>query len=167
MKFIDVAHFYIGCQMQSHKGSNWTLRHCDFDDDSEWKYSSKPLLLSLEDMTEEDFKEFATSIMQGKNDQMAFDFGEHEWKAAAYDTSDYEEIPSDSDLIIATEESDPSDVLMLSVIGKRLSYGWLNYQETFCDCELIISAKWLHFLTSKGYDVFGLIESGQAIRKTK
>ena len=98
MKFRDVQHFYLGCECVLPDGSTFKLQPSNLP--SNWKTSEpyyKPLLLSLEDMTEEHKKELQS----------------------------------------------------MKVFG-----------------DLFEKAKEIHFLTSKGYDVFFLIDSREAIRKT-
>lgn len=99
MKFRDVINFYLGCDCVLPDGSTYTLQPSHLP--SNWKTvdtNHKPLLLSLEDLT-----------------------NEHR-----------------------------TELQHLTVFGD-----WPEISKQF------------HYLTSKGYDVFGLIESGQAIRKTK
>ena len=96
MKFRDVAHFYMGCKINT--SLNGTVM------DAGWyskiindECDAKPLLLSLEDMTEEDKRK----------------------------------------------------------LRDLTSFG-----------DWVEKAKKVHYLTSKHYDVFDLISSGEAIRKT-
>ena len=143
MKFRDVAHFYMGCKINT--SLNGTVM------DAGWyskiindECDAKPLLLSLEDMTEEDMKEVFKLIFKR-------DFPESGNIQFRPDTS---------------LTSDPRWILWSGVdrVGIEIS------GDVWADCDLskhkfnphIIT----HYLTSKHYDIFGLIDSGEAIRKT-
>ena len=147
MKFRDVAHHYIGCDlhdsfMDRTVKLHYTMLSASFELTHGSRY--KPLLLSLEDMTEEDMKEVFKLIFKR-------DFPESGNIQFRPDTS---------------LTSDPRWILWSGVdrVGIEIS------GDVWADCDLskhkfnphIIT----HYLTSKHYDIFGLIDSGEAIRKT-
>lgn len=140
-------HEYESCKLWYNGGlSNWPIE------------GFKLLLRPLSDMTEEEFKEYA-----------------HPKSFASYDGYWYacdREIDPDFDgelieFINDACDDDPENVIMCHVKSKYISYGWIEYEERYHGFGVKEEAEWVRFLLSKGFDLFGLIEAGLALDKTK
>ena len=161
-KFKDVAHFYrdITCY-DSFNDENIILSpnmvfaysHKDAFD------QIKPILKPITDITEDDFREFSTSELLGINDRMAFDFYRYLWRSCSYEVDDDSIDCDDSERINDANENDCSNILMLHRPSMNITEGWLTDGETYSDCDLNTTARWIAFLCSRGYNVFGLDES--------
>lgn len=79
---------------------------------------------------------------------------------------DYEGVEFGMDFINQAMDADPENVLMWNANNKGLTFGWLIYDETYSVLSLREESIYIKFLLSKGFDLFGLIEKGEAIDST-
>lgn len=63
-KWKDVAHLYLGCEMQGEADTEWTLKASDLDSIDEWNDYNKPILRPLPTMTELEAKELNLADVQ-------------------------------------------------------------------------------------------------------
>lgn len=175
MKFQDVAHHYLGVECLTPEGKdtlegvyrNATPVFYNTVKDIQWP-DIKPILKPTSEISQEDFKDFATSELLTKNEKMAFDFSDNDnWRACSYEHDPDDIEWDDAQRINDCEENDPFGVLMMNTKRGDITHGWIELDETYCPVNVSVTARWIAFLCSKGYDVFGLIESGEAITNPK
>ncbi len=166
-KFKDVAHFYIGCkgylENRMYLGTpkngetltTETLNAIRFDGR---KFT--PILKPITDITEDDFAEFCEVELVGENEKLLLEYSDkYIWRACSCSIDEYPISLNVSPLIDEIQESDSGNVLMLHRPSMNISEGWLTDGETYSDCDLNTTARWIAFLCSRGYNVFGLDES--------
>lgn len=162
-KFKDVAHFYIGIECyDSFNDEKFMLNPSLF-----YSYSRrdsfnqiKPILKPMIDIDEDDFAEFCESELVGENEKLLFECSDkYVWRACSCSADEYPISMNVSPLIDEENENDCGNILMLHRPSMSISEGWLSNGETFLRCDTPTTARWIAFLCSRGYNVFGLDES--------
>lgn len=169
---------YLGCKVHLTTGSGWSnwslLNSVDLRDNTvvigdelvslDDPYATIKLLLRpLLSMTEEDFRLFAEDFFNSKN--LVFASQDKYWYACERELDpDYEGTPME--YINDAGDDDAENVLMCSTISKLITYGWLIYEESYNGFSMREQAEVIRYFTSKGFDLFGLIESGHALDST-
>ena len=160
-KFKDVAHFYLGVQCQNSDGTTYELKPSHFP--SNWRASDcplKPILKPMIDVDEDDFAEFCESELVGENEKLLLEYSDkYVWRACSCSVDEYPISMNVSPLIDEENENDCGNILMLHRPSMSISEGWLSNGETYSPCDTPITARWIAFLCSRGYNVFGLDES--------
>lgn len=127
-------------------------------------FQIKPHLRPLSSMTEEDFKSFAEDFFNSKN--LVFASQDKYWYACRRELDpDYEGTPME--YINDAGDDDPENVLMCSTISKLVTYGWIIYEELYHGFSMEQQSEVIRHFLSKHFDLFGLIESGQALDISK
>ena len=165
-KFKDVAHLYLGCELDTDCHGQGIQGHMpisfkELDADNlatilyqlsndDWGHYCKPILRPLSDMSEEELIELLTNVYES-----IYGIAHEPFK----------------DVILHAEGNDKVGLVCKCYMGQRIGFSievergvdissdGLHLMVNQFDCT-----KWL---LSKHFDLFGLIENGEALDKTK
>ncbi len=174
--FKDVAQLYIGCQMNN----NTTLYSFDAESEfmlldnehkgcsnfrPEWNERIKLILKPTYLLTPKEFTEICSVILETEN--VISDAINGLWVAAEYVwVKEEEEGMNISDRILLLEEADHENVFSIPIPKKQnaqLSLGHGTSEEMRYFAGIDIQSIFMLELCKRGYDIFGLIEKGQAV----
>lgn len=122
--------------------------------------SFKLILRKMDDMTEEEFKTFAKSIMVNPNEKMAFVSSKGDWSLGGYSADEFDDAyyeNNDSAILYEMEQNDHESVLTYSKSSQSIQYGFDDEHRFFVPNS--IQAKFINYLRSIGVDTDNILSS--------
>jgi len=175
----EYLHLYLGCDLYIFPietiGNGWLHKAIQDNPGLNWKIPLNyenlrrrdgylPILRPLSDMTEEDFRLLAIDFFGKEN--LVFASLSKYWYACSREL-DPDHEGTTMEYINDAGDDDPENILMCDSRSKLITYGWIIYEENYHGMSMSEQAAITKYLISKHFDLFGLIESGLAIDKTK
>jgi hypothetical protein len=183
IKFSDVAHLYKDCTIvhsDFRATVQWVMRYgvcADYNIDNQRFKADfdkiKPLLIPINKLPITDFADICKVIFM--NDKVIFSVVNNYYAVTVDDDDDTDDMDEDyrnnfNQRIINAESNDYDNVLSISYPSGEyaqldLAHGTDGEMRYFVDVKT--QAIFINELCKRGYDVFGLIKSGEAIEFTE